>query len=184
MAELYPRLDNNPNLLPITTTATIHKPGHRRNGSSITVTSIKAVTMKGNVVENLLINLGVRTNTPEETTKRNYRTLLSMMHFVFYKSSRFLLKIKSVHQFISVNLVSMWWNQFLVERTRNSIYCDTSWCFTIDTLTYLCIIYCKLVLCIYIRQTWKQLFIVWTLTLHDPLYTTQYNIHWRDANVL
>lgn len=76
--ELYPKLDNASNLLPITTTSTIHKPGHRRNGSSITVTSIKAVTMKGNVVENLLINLGVCKNAPEKSVKKNIGTLFSM----------------------------------------------------------------------------------------------------------
>lgn len=75
--EFYPKLENSQNLLPVTATTTIHKPGHRRNGSSITVTSIKAVTMKGNVVQNLLVNLGVRNNASEEPPKRNYATLLS-----------------------------------------------------------------------------------------------------------
>lgn len=63
-----------PNFTPIGST---YKPGHRRTGSSMTAASIKAVAMNGNLIENLLVNLGLRGNTAADTKKRNFGTLIS-----------------------------------------------------------------------------------------------------------
>lgn len=69
-----------PNVLPL---GSPHKIGHRRNGSSMTAASIKAVAMNGNLVENLLVNLGLRQSSTKEANKGNIRALISKQ-FLFY----------------------------------------------------------------------------------------------------
>lgn len=75
----YPQLEN-PNFLPVATT--VPKPGHRRNASTVTITSIKTVAMKGSVIDNLLVNFGVRGNTSAETKRKNLGMLISMLVFL------------------------------------------------------------------------------------------------------
>lgn len=54
---------------------------HRRTGSSMTAASIKAVAMNGNIVENLLVNLGIRKSGDKNTKKKNFCTLIGMYNF-------------------------------------------------------------------------------------------------------
>lgn len=74
--DLYPTLDQHQ----LHAQPTVHKTGHRRNGSSVTAASIKAVTKKGSVVDNLLVNLGVRGNSAKNSKAKNFGTLISKIH--------------------------------------------------------------------------------------------------------
>jgi len=101
-----------PNFSPICPT---YKSGHRRNGSSMTAASIKAVAMNGNLIENLLVNLGLRGQTAVDTKKRNFGTLIILL----------LLLILFIFSFIG--FVIMWFTEIYNDSLiSNLVYAKNS----------------------------------------------------------